>query len=93
MSGDKEGLRAHLKELIVRRCSLSIQPTEIGDDQPLFGNQEGSLGLDSIEALEIAVAIEDEFRVRIDEGEEAVARFYSIATLAEYIHELEDGGS
>ena len=44
-------------------------------------------------ALEIAVAIEEEFEVRVDESEEAADRFYSVSTLSQYVRELLEKGT
>ena len=58
-------LAARIKDLIVSRLKLEgVSPSEIGDDSPLFG--EG-LGLDSIDALELVLAVEQTFGVRIDD--------------------------
>jgi acyl carrier protein len=44
------GLKAQIKSFLVEDLMLQITPQEIGDDQPLFG--PGSLGLDSVDALD-----------------------------------------
>ena len=80
----RETIQTKLKEMIVDRVKLKIKPEEIINDQPLFG--EG-LGLDSVEALEIVVGIEETFDVKI-EDEELVDEFYSIDTLADYVIKL-----
>ncbi|MBI3092477.1 MAG: acyl carrier protein [Candidatus Tectomicrobia bacterium] len=84
-------IKKALKDLIVRRIRMKISPQEIGDKQPLFGEEEGGLGLDSIEALEIIVGIESEFGVGIKEDEETIAQFYSVDTLARLIKKLKEG--
>ena len=72
-----------LKELIVRELKLEGKdPTTIEDEAPLFG--EG-LGLDSLDALQLAMSIEEHFGVRIPEGDEARPIFRSVASLAEYV--------
>lgn len=86
---DQNQLSTELKEMICRRLMLRIQPEEIGDDQPLFGADEGSLGLDSIEALEMAVGIEHTFGVPVGEGQEVVEQFYSVRTLSAFIAKLQ----
>ncbi len=76
-------VRDRLKRLIVERLKLNIKPEDIGDDSPLFG--EG-LGLDSIDALELVVGLEQEFGVQVPD--EAVGReaFASINALAGFVH-------
>lgn len=76
-------LRSQIKELIVRELNLEGKdPASIADDAPLFG--EG-LGLDSLDALQLAMSIEERFGVRIPEGDEARPIFRSVASLAEFI--------
>ena len=76
-------LRSEIKELIVRELNLEGKdPTSIDDEAPLFG--EG-LGLDSLDALQLAMSIEERFGVRVPEGDEARPIFKSVAALAEYV--------
>ena len=72
---------------VVRLDLEDIEPAEILPDAPLFGfDQPDSLGLDSIDALEIALAVEKNYGVqlRADE-EESKAVFATLRTLVEYI--------
>ena len=79
------GLLPRLKRLIVESLRLEgLDPESIGDDQLLFG--EG-LGLDSIDALELVVAIERDFAVAIPEGKVDHDVFHSVRTLALWIAE------
>jgi acyl carrier protein len=76
-------LKKELKQLIIASCSLSdVTHDQILDDQPLF--QEG-LGLDSIDALELAVAIERKYQVTIPDESEARRAFASINALTDYL--------
>jgi acyl carrier protein len=78
-------LKKDIKELIISSLNLAdVTPDQIVDDAPLF--QEG-LGLDSIDALELAVAIERKYRVTIPD--EAVGKqvFSSVSALAQYVSE------
>lgn len=78
-----ESLRAELKALIVRELNLEGRdPQSIVDDAPLFG--EG-LGLDSLDALQLAMSIEEQYGVRIPEGPEGRTAFASINALADWI--------
>ena len=76
-----------LKQLIVD--TLDLEDVGIGDidsEAPLFG--EG-LGLDSIEALELGLAIRKKYHVKIDADKEDVAKiFASVAALARYIESV-----
>ena len=76
-------LRSELKRLIVGELNLKGRdPETIEDDAPLFGD---GLGLDSLDALQLAISIEEQMGVRIPEGDEARAIFVSVRSLAEYI--------
>jgi acyl carrier protein len=76
-------LMADLKIQIVNQLNLQdIKPEEIGDDQPLF--VEG-LGLDSIDALELIVLLQQNYKIRISNAEDGPKVFRSVRTMAEYI--------
>jgi acyl carrier protein len=76
-------LRSELKRLIVAELNLKGRdPEAIEDDAPLFGT---GLGLDSLDALQLAMVIEEKLGVRIPEGEEARAVFRSVRTIAEHV--------
>ena len=77
-------LEAQLKRLIVDTLALEdVSPESIDTDAPLFG--EG-LGLDSIDALEIALAIHSKFGVRTVANDEKNREYYhSIKSLAEFV--------
>lgn len=72
-----------IKRLIVESLNLEgMSPEMIGDETPLFG--EG-LGLDSVDALELVVALEKEFGIKIKSQEIGREVFSSVATLSEFI--------
>lgn len=77
-------LEAELKELIIDALMLEdVKADEIESEQPLF--VEG-LGLDSIDALELAMAIDKRFGVRIKADDEQNQQIFSnVKRLAEYI--------
>lgn len=80
---DRDTLKRELKELIVRELDLRDRTeADIVDDAPLFG--EG-LGLDSLDALQLAVAVEERFGITIPEDESARAIFASVTSLADHI--------
>jgi acyl carrier protein len=73
-----------MKQLILAELDLPNRKAEDLDaSAPLFG--EKGLGLDSIDALQIAMGIEERFGVRIPEGEASHAVFQSIETLARFV--------
>jgi acyl carrier protein len=63
-------LVTQIKAMLVQDLMLQITPEEIGDDQPLFG--PGSLGLDSVDALQLVVALDKNYGLKIPDA--AVAR-------------------
>ncbi|MCA9630026.1 MAG: hypothetical protein KC766_20285, partial [Myxococcales bacterium] len=60
------------------------QPGGIDDESALFGD---GLGLDSLDALQLAIALEEEFEVSIPEGDEAKAIFASVSAIARHIQQ------
>jgi acyl carrier protein len=81
-----DSLVAEIKALIVEALALEdILPGEIETEAPLF--IEG-LGLDSIDALELAMALEERYGVKVkDDAEENARIFASVASLARYVDE------
>lgn len=60
-------LEYQIKTFIIERLDLEYTPEEIGNDQILFGKSDGSLGLDSVEALELVVGIRMNYGIEIQE--------------------------
>jgi acyl carrier protein len=73
-----------IKELIVSALELEdIRPADISSDAPLF---DGGLGLDSIDALELGLALHRAFGVRLDaEDETTREHFRSVSSLAKFV--------
>lgn len=82
---DRRSIRDALKILLVETLDLDVDPTQIGDDEPLF---EAGLGVDSVEALGLLQAVEKRFGVSIPDGEIGMALFQDIASLADLIERL-----
>ena len=78
-----EQLMANLKKQIIEALNLKhLKPEDIGDDQPLF--VEG-LGLDSIDALELIVLLQQQYNIRVANPQDGPRIFRSVKTIAEYI--------
>lgn len=76
--------KEQIKELIIERLNLQISIEEIKDDSPLFSSsEENGVGLDSVDALEIAVGIMNEFDVEI--SDEDMHIFESVNSIDEFI--------
>jgi acyl carrier protein len=72
-----------ISQLLVTELNLHRSPRELDPQAPLFG--QGGLGLVSLDALQIATAIEEKYGVRIPEGKEAHPIFQNIASLAAHV--------
>ena len=83
---------AEIKKFIVEVLDLEeVTPNDIEDDQPLFG--EG-LGLDSIDALEIGVALRKRYKVQIEANDPNVRQYFlSASSLAEFVNRFRDKAS
>ena len=72
-----------LRKLLVDNCMLRVSPDEIQWETTLFG--PGSLGLDSIDALQLTVGIEKKYGVAIKDPATAKEAFHSVQTLQQWL--------
>ncbi len=80
---EQNSLKLELKNMIIEATGLEdITPEDIIDDEPIFG--EG-LGLDSIDALELVVALETDFGIKVTDAKVAREVFASINALADFV--------
>jgi acyl carrier protein len=77
---DMEQLKMDIKRMLVEDLMLKIAPEEIGDDQPLFGPR--SLGLDSVDALQLVVALDKAYGLKISDAAKARAVLGSVNAIA-----------
>jgi acyl carrier protein len=73
-------LREELKKLLVENLMLQVSAEEIGDDQPLFG--QGSLGLDSVDALQLVVVLDKNYGLKIPDPDAAREILQNVQTIA-----------
>jgi acyl carrier protein len=73
-------IKQDIRKLMVENLMLQIGPEEIGDDQPLFG--PGSVGLDSVDALQLVVALDKTYGLKIADPEAAKQILQSVNTIA-----------
>jgi acyl carrier protein len=76
-------LKQHLKSLLVENLMLPMAADEIADDRPLFGPD--SLGLDSVDALQLVVALDKHFGLKIPDPATAQRVLHSVASMAEAV--------
>jgi acyl carrier protein len=82
---DSTELKAQVKQMLVENLMLKISAAEIGDDQPLFG--PGSLGLDSVDALQLVVALDKNYGLKLSDTEVARKTMRTVGTIAAAIAE------
>ena len=83
-------LEDKIKEIIINSLELEdIRPEDINEDEALFG--EG-LGLDSIDALELGMALKKNFNLTLSSNKEENKKyFYSVKTIADFIRTQQNG--
>ena len=83
-------LELQIKQLIIDSLELEdITAEDIVDDEPLFGD---GLGLDSIDALELGMALKKEFKLNMSKNkEENKKHFYSVKTIANFVRTQQNG--
>ena len=84
-TADLSNLRLEIKKLIIETLNITdVELDDVDDDAPLFG-EDNVLGLDSVDALEIVMALQEKYGVRIDDKNQSRFILRSIATIAEFI--------
>jgi acyl carrier protein len=78
-------IKERIKGLIVENLMLQVTPAEIADDLPLFG--PGGLGLDSVDALQLVVALEKDFGLKIRDPEVAREILRNVNTISEAVRQ------
>ncbi len=82
-----EEFESRIKQMIVERCFLTMSPEEIEDDALLME----SVGLDSVQVLEVVVGLEEVFGVTFEEADFDVENFSSVAAIARCVRERQGG--
>ena len=76
--------KLELKRLIVHACNKELAPESIPDNEPLIG-ADAALALDSLDVLQLNVAIQQHYGVRIDDGKHARRVMASVNALADFL--------
>lgn len=84
-------LKDEIKDLIIKTLELDeISPEDIIDDEPLFID---GLGLDSIDALELGMALKKKYNITMDSNKEKNKQYFkSVNTLAEFVRNNRSDG-
>jgi acyl carrier protein len=78
---DSNELKSQIKQMMVENLMLQISAEEIGDDQPLFG--PGGLGLDSVDALQLVVALDKNYGLKISDPQVARGILQTVNSITE----------
>jgi acyl carrier protein len=76
---ERNTLTERIKSMMVENLMLQVTAADIADDQPLFG--PGSLGLDSVDALQLVVALDKNFGLKIPDPGAAKEILQSVNTI------------
>ena len=88
---DANTLKSRIKDLMVENLMLQVSPAEIGDEQPLFG--PGSLGLDSVDALQLVVALDKTFGLKIPDPATARQILQNVNSIVQAVQDKRNSGS
>ncbi len=80
---DEIALRSEIRALVLETLMLSLPAEELTDERPLFGPE--GLGLDSVDALQLVVAIDKKYGLKMTDQDVARATLRSVATISEAI--------
>ncbi len=82
----KQMLSERIKALIVENLMLQVPAEELADDTPLFG--PGGLGLDSVDALQLVVALDKTFGLKIPDPAAARQILQNVSTIADAVQKV-----
>lgn len=87
MSDSSSAIRQRIKELLIERLNLEgMTPESIGDKTALWGDE---LGLDSVDALDLMIALEEEYGFRIDSEQVDQKDLVTVASLEQVVRDLQ----
>ena len=80
---EASAVKPRIKQVLIDELMLSQQLEEIADDTPLFGPD--GLGLDSVDALQLVVALEKHFGLKVADAEVAKKVLHSVDSIADAV--------
>lgn len=78
-----DNLKPRIKAMIVERLFLTVEPSQIGDDEPLME----AYGVDSVLLLELAIGMEEDFGVSMEDADFNVESFRTVNSIAQFIED------
>lgn len=85
MKGSQDAaLKLRLKALIVQECDKQVDPATVPDDKPLFG-PGSALELDSVDGLQISMALQLQFGLRVEDPKQMRRILADVNTLADFV--------
>lgn len=82
-----DDLKSHIKQMIVERLFLNVEPAKIADDAPLME----TYGIDSVALFELVVGLEDEFGVVMEDVDFQIDTFRTVNSIAAFVEEKQPG--
>jgi acyl carrier protein len=86
-----DALKKQIKQIAVENLMLRMAAEDIKDDAPLFGPE--GLGLDSVDALQLVVALDKHFGLKISDAQAAREILQSVSTMAEAVARHQRAGA
>jgi acyl carrier protein len=83
-------LKNEVRALLIAELMLKVEPDQILDDTPLFG--AGGLGLDSVDALQLVVALEKRYGLKISDTEVARETLKTVESISAAVRQHRAGG-
>jgi acyl carrier protein len=91
MMDEQNALRLEIKRMMVENLMLQTPAEQIPDDQPLFG--PGGVGLDSVDALQLVVALDKNFGLKITDPDQARQVLRDANSMTEAVIRHREGGA
>ncbi len=85
---DDTELKAKIKSVIIENLMLQLEPDEIANDEELFGPE--GLGLDSVDALQLVVALDKNFGLKLADAAAARDVLKDVNHIAEAVKKVEN---
>ncbi|MEP0355400.1 MAG: phosphopantetheine-binding protein [Paraglaciecola sp.] len=84
-----DAIKKQLKQLIIVECDKEddLSWEDIEDDEPLFG-KKSNVGLDSLDALQLALVLKEHFGIKVEGSKESRKHLHSISSIVDYIQSV-----